>query len=54
MKTAPPALLVFCALASTCHATGEQMQTSPLSKVLDLMAELTAKITKEGEAEAKA
>jgi len=41
-------LLVFCAVASTCHAT------SPLSKVLDLMAELTAKITKEGEAEAKA
>merc|ERR1719197_1996889 len=30
------------------------MQSSPLSKVLDLMAELTAKITKEGEAEAKA
>jgi len=47
MKTAT-VLLVFCAVASTCHAT------SPLSKVLDLMAELTAKITKEGEAEAKA
>jgi len=47
MKTAT-VLLVFCAVASTSHAT------SPLSKVLDLMAELTAKITKEGEAEAKA
>jgi len=47
MKTAT-VLLVFCAVAGTCHAT------SPLSKVLDLMAELTAKITKEGEAEAKA
>merc|ERR1719351_442733 len=51
MKTAT-LLLVFSAVTSTC--TGEQIQTSPLSKVLDLMAELTAKIVKEGEAEAKA
>merc|ERR1719367_1582267 len=47
-------LLVFYAVASTCHVTGERMQMSPLSKVLDLMADLAAKITKEGEAEAKA
>merc|ERR1719210_2045431 len=47
MKTST-VLLVFFAVASTCQAT------SPLSKVLDLMAELTAKITREGEAEAKA
>jgi len=47
-------LLVFAALGNLCHATGEQMQSSPLSKVLDLMSELTAKIVKEGEAEAKA
>merc|ERR1719211_725435 len=53
MKTAT-LLFVFSAVTCTCYATGEQMQTSPLSKVLDLMAELTAKITKEGEAEAKA
>merc|ERR1719191_364144 len=53
MKTAT-LLLVFSAVTGTCNATGEQMQSSPLSKVLDLMAELTAKITKEGEAEAKA
>merc|ERR1719166_97126 len=51
MKTAT-LLLVFSAVTGTCNATGEQ--SSPLSKVLDLMAELTAKITKEGEAEAKA
>jgi len=51
MKTAT-LLLVFSAVTSTC--TGAQTQTSPLSKVLDLMAELTAKIVKEGEAEAKA
>jgi len=47
-------LLVFAALGNLCHAAGEQMQSSPLSKVLDLMSELTAKIVKEGEAEAKA
>jgi len=47
------ALLVFSAI-SLCQATSEQIQTSPLSKVLDLMSELTAKIVKEGEAEAKA
>eukprot|EP00419_Tripos_fusus_P045393 CAMPEP_0172816134 /NCGR_PEP_ID=MMETSP1075-20121228/12240_1 /TAXON_ID=2916 /ORGANISM="Ceratium fusus, Strain PA161109" /LENGTH=35 /DNA_ID= /DNA_START= /DNA_END= /DNA_ORIENTATION= len=35
MKTATE-LLVLLAVAGTCHATGEQMQTSPLSKVLDL------------------
>jgi len=51
MKTAT-LLVVFSAVTSTC--IGEQTQTSPLSKVLDLMAELTAKIVKEGEAEAKA
>merc|ERR1719351_490047 len=51
MKTAT-LLLVFSAVTSTC--TGAQTQTSPLSKVLDLMAELTAKIVKEGEAEAAA
>merc|ERR1719461_2446079 len=45
-------LFVFSAVTGTC--TGEQAQTNPLSKVLDLMAELTAKIVKEGEAEAKA
>jgi len=47
------ALLVFSAI-SLCQATSEKIQTSPLSKVLDLMSELTAKIVKEGEAEAKA
>merc|ERR1719210_1414071 len=52
MKTATSLLMLF-AVASTCKATSEQMR-SPLSKVLDLMAELTAKITKEGDAEAKA
>merc|ERR1719422_650152 len=51
MKTAT-SLLVLFAVASI--STSEQMQSSPLSKVLDLMAELTAKIVKEGEAEAKA
>jgi len=51
MKTAM-LLLLFSAVTS--RATSEQMQSSPLSKVLDLMAELTAKIVKEGEAEAKA
>merc|ERR1719507_1141038 len=50
MKTAT-LLLVFSGV-TTC--TGMKEQSSPLSKVLDLMAELTAKITKEGEAEAKA
>jgi len=53
MKTAT-SLLVLFAVARTTNATSEQMQSSPLSKVLDLMAELTAKIVKEGEAEAKA
>jgi len=52
MKTA--VLLVFSAFSSTCQAASEQTHTSPLSKVLDLMAELTAKIVKEGEAESKA
>jgi len=47
-------LLVLFAVACTTSATSEQTQSSPLSKVLDLMAELTAKIVKEGEAEAKA
>jgi chromosome segregation ATPase len=42
-------LAVFAA-ASTVSAT----DTNPLSKVLDLMADLTAKITREGEEEAKA
>merc|ERR1719422_2851966 len=51
MKTAT-SLLVLFAVASI--STSEQMQSSPLSKVLDLMGELTAKIVKEGEAEAKA
>jgi len=51
MKTAM-LLLLFSAVTS--RATSEQMQSSPLSKVLDLMSELTAKIVKEGEAEAKA
>merc|ERR1719458_1235949 len=50
MKTAT-LLLVFSGV-TTC--TGMKEKTSPLSKVLDLMAELTAKISKEGEAEAKA
>jgi len=53
MKTAT-VLLVFSATTSLCQATREQIRTSPLSKVLDLMAELTAKIVSEGEAEAKA
>jgi len=53
MKTAT-SLLVLFTVARTTNATSEQMQSSPLSKVLDLMAELTAKIVKEGEAEAKA
>merc|ERR550539_2130072 len=44
-------LLVFFSVVS---ASNERVQSSPLSKVLDLMSELTAKITKEGEAEAKA
>jgi len=53
MKTAT-LLLVSFAVTRTCNATGQRMHSSPLSKVLDLMAELTAKIVKEGEAEAKA
>jgi len=53
MKTAQKLLVLF-AISSTCQATSEEIQTSPLSKVLDLMAELTAKIVKEGEVEAKA
>jgi len=53
MKTATSLLMLF-AITTTCTATSEQMQSSPLSKVLDLMAELTAKIMKEGEAEGKA
>jgi len=53
MKTARKLLVLF-AISSTCQATTEEIQTSPLSKVLDLMAELTAKVVKEGEVEAKA
>jgi len=53
MKTAT-SLLMFFAITGTCNATGEKMQSNPLSKVLDLMAELTAKIEGEAEAEAKA
>jgi chaperonin cofactor prefoldin len=49
MKAATLLLLFF----SVVNATSEELQSSPLSKVLDLMSELTAKITKEGEAEAK-
>jgi len=47
-------MLMFSALGSISHVRGEQILSSPLSKVLDLMSELTAKIVKEGEAEAAA
>merc|ERR1719428_1728125 len=50
MKAATLLLLFF----SVVSASNERLVSSPLSKVLDLMSELTAKITKEGEAEAKA
>jgi len=53
MKTSTSLLMIF-AVTGTCNATGEKMQSSPLGKVLDLMAELTAKIEGEAEAEAKA
>jgi len=52
MKTVA-SLFLFSAVTGTCNASTEQLQTSPLSKVLDLMSELTAKILREGEAEAK-
>jgi len=42
-------------LLGTCVAAfGEQVHTNPLGKVVDLLEELTAKITKDGEVEAKA
>jgi len=47
-------LLVFSALGSLSQMRGEQILSSPLSKVLELMSELTSKIVKEGEAEAAA
>jgi len=53
MKTAF-LLLAFSSVASTVYATNEKTQTSPLSKVLDLVTELTNKIVQAGEAEAKA
>jgi len=52
MKTAM--LLVISALGSFSQVRGEKSLSSPLSKVLELMSELTAKIVKEGEAEAAA
>lgn len=46
-------LVLIATLAASC-TLGFASETNPLGKVLDLLAELTAKITKEGEAEAKA
>mmetsp|Transcript_76393 Transcript_76393/g.120658 ORF Transcript_76393/g.120658 Transcript_76393/m.120658 type:complete len:697 (+) Transcript_76393:52-2142(+) len=52
MKAAKMISLSLALLAATSRASATDM--NPLSKVLDLMASLTAKITKEGEEEAKA
>jgi len=53
MKTAT-LLLIFSVVTKTCQASTEKMHSSPLSKVLDLMSELTGKIEAEAAAEAKA
>jgi len=45
-------LVAFLAVLCTCHASNEQ--ANPLGKVLELMAELSAKITQEGAAEDRA
>merc|ERR1719487_2415265 len=45
--------VVFVALLA-CSASATAAEIDPLGKVLQLMADLTAKITKEGEEEAKA
>jgi chromosome segregation ATPase len=45
---------VVLALLLTCSASASAVNIDPLGKVLQLMADLTAKITQEGEEEAKA
>jgi len=45
-------LVAFLAVLCTCHASNEQ--ANPLGKVLELMEEISAKITREGAAEEKA
>jgi len=53
-SSSPPAMFVPVALVllATAHATA--MQANPVAKVMDLLTDLEAKITKEGEAELKA
>jgi len=46
--------MMFLMLLAVSGVSGEQMQSNPLGKVFELMGALEAKITKEGEAEAKA
>jgi len=53
MKTAM-LLLAFYAVSGTVTVSALQADANPLSKVYDLMDELVAKISSEGEAEAKA
>merc|ERR1719163_1035861 len=45
--------VLLLSLFATC-SNAAAVETNPLSKVIDLMDALTAKVTKEGEAEAKA
>jgi len=53
MKTTAAALLLILALGSAPLASAGRAQLNPLGRVIDLLGDLSAKITKEGEVEAK-
>merc|ERR1719160_1185782 len=54
MKTFATIALLVVALAPSANAAALDAETNPLGKVIELMDSLTAKITADGEAEAKA
>merc|ERR1719160_704419 len=54
MKTFATIALLVVALAPSATAAALDAETNPLGKVIELMDSLTAKITADGEAEAKA